>query len=133
MSAPPSTADVCQGEGYVRSVPVADINPFRRRQNRLRRFHVDYDPVLPLRLVLEFFTTEDALSPAAPADLGFPALPPPVDRSRSVLRRVDGCAHGRLLRSALTPWSGRHDAEHRSRTCPCGFDDYGRACLRTET
>jgi hypothetical protein len=70
-----------------------------------------------------------------------PALPPPIDRARSVLRRIDGRAHGvhhlwsrgRLLRSVLIPWSASHDAEPRSRMRPSGFDYHGLACLRPET
>jgi hypothetical protein len=76
-----------------------------------------------------------------PSPEGKPFSPPPVDRARSVLRRIDGRAHGvhhlwqrgRLLRSGLTPWSGSHDAEPRSRMCLSGFDYHGLACLRPAT
>jgi hypothetical protein len=79
--------------------------------------------------------------PSRPCGAICPALPPSIDRARSVLRRIDGRAHGvhhlwsrgRLLRSVLIPWSASHDAEPRSRMRPSGFDYHGLACLRPET
>jgi hypothetical protein len=34
--------------------------------------------------------------------------------------------------ASLTPWSGSHDGEGRSRICRSSFDFIGRACLRSE-